>query len=255
MTLWLRVAREGREGFGTLAGDSISVHDGDMFGTNAPTGESLALADATLLTPCVPQKMVCLWNNSRAVAAKNNLAEPAEPLYFLKAPTAYLASGQTIPRPASYDGRVIYEAELGVVIGKRCSGVDEAEAAAHIFGFTCVNDVTALELLFKDASFPQWTRAKNFDGFGPFGPVIASGLDPAALTVKALLDGRERQSQTADDMFFSPARLVSLISRDLTLLPGDIIACGTTVGALPLKPGAKIEIAVAGIGVLSNVMG
>jgi 2-keto-4-pentenoate hydratase/2-oxohepta-3-ene-1,7-dioic acid hydratase in catechol pathway len=255
MTLWLRFAREGREGFGTLAGDSISVHDGDMFGANVPTGETLVLADVALLTPCVPQKMVCLWNNSRAVGAKNNLAEPAEPLYFLKAPTAYLASGQTIPRPAFYDGRVIYEAELGVVIGKRCSGVDEAAAAAHIFGLTCVNDVTALELLFKDASFPQWTRAKNFDGFGPFGPVIASGLDPAALTVKALLDGRERQSQAADDMFFSPARLVSLISRDLTLLPGDIIACGTTVGALPLKPGAKIEISIAGIGVLSNIMG
>ncbi|MFN4283967.1 MAG: fumarylacetoacetate hydrolase family protein [Alphaproteobacteria bacterium] len=255
MTLWLRFARDGREGFGTLDGETIAVHQGDMFGANAPTGETLALADVTLLTPSAPQKMVCLWNNSRAVAAKNNLAEPPEPLYFLKAPTAYLAHGQTIPRPASYDGRVIYEAELGIVIGKRCSGADEAAAQAAIFGYTCVNDVTALELLFKDASFPQWTRAKNFDGFGPFGPAIATGLDPAAITVKALLDGRERQSQAVADMFFAPARLVSLISRDLTLVPGDVIACGTTVGALPMKPGAKIEIAIEGVGVLSNVMG
>lgn len=256
MTLWLRFAREdGRTGFGILEGDSISVHEGDLFGANVPAGESLPLAGVTLLTPCEPQKMVCLWNNSRAVAAKNNLTEPAEPLYFLKAPSAYLASGHVIPRPLSYEGRVIYEAELGVVIGKRCSGVDEAAAADHIFGFTCVNDVTALELLFKDPSFPQWTRAKNFDGFGAFGPVVATGLDPAALTVKALLDGRERQSQSMDDMFFSPAKLVSLISRDMTLLPGDIIACGTTVGALPMKPGAKIEIVVEGVGTLSNVMG
>lgn len=255
MTLWLRFARDGREGFGALDGETVAVHQGDMFGANAPTGERLPLADVALLTPCLPQKMVCLWNNSRAVAAKNNLAEPPEPLYFLKCPTAYLAHGQTIPRPASYDGRIIYEAELGIVIGKRCANADEAAAQDAIFGYTCVNDVTALELLFKDASFPQWTRAKNFDGFGPFGPVIATGLDPSGLTVKALLDGRERQSQSADDMFFAPAKLVSLISRDLTLLPGDIIACGTTVGALPMKPGAKIEIAIEGVGVLSNVMG
>jgi len=255
MTRWLRFAHEGRENFGTLDGETVFVHEGDMFGVYAPTGESLPLAGVTLLTPCAPQKMVCLWNNSRAVAAKNALAEPAEPLYFLKVPSAYLAGGRTIPRPASYDGRVIYEAELGVVIGKRCSGVDEAATADHIFGFTCVNDVTALELLFKDPSFPQWTRAKNFDGFGAFGPVIATGLDPRAIAVKALLDGRERQSQTADDMFFSPAKLVSLISRDMTLLPGDVIACGTTVGALPMKPGAKIEVAIEGVGILANVMG
>jgi 2-keto-4-pentenoate hydratase/2-oxohepta-3-ene-1,7-dioic acid hydratase in catechol pathway len=255
MTLWLRFTQGDRAGFGTLDGESISVHEGDLFGENVPAGETLPLASVTLLTPCTPQKMVCLWNNSRAVAAKNALTEPAEPLYFLKAPSAYLASGQTIPRPASYDGRVIYEAELGVVIGKRCSAVDEAAAGDHIFGFTCVNDVTALELLFKDPSFPQWTRAKSFDGFGAFGPVIATGLDAGAITVKALLDGRERQSQTADDMFFSPAKLVSLISRDMTLLPGDVIACGTTVGALPMKPGAKIEIAVGGVGTLVNVMG
>lgn len=255
MTFWLRFAQGSREGFGTLADGAVAVHQGDMFGTNAPTGESLALTELTLLTPCAPQKMVCLWNNSRAVAAKNNLAEPAEPLYFLKAPTAYLAPGATIPRPASYDGRVIYEAELGIVIGKRCSGLDEAAARDAIFGFTCVNDVTALELLFKDPSFPQWTRAKNFDGFGPFGPVIATGLDSASITVKALLDGRERQSQSVDDMFFPPERLISLISRDLTLLPGDVIACGTTVGALPMKPGAKIDVAIEGVGTLSNVMG
>lgn len=255
MALWVRFARGATEGFGTLDGETISIHQGDMFAVPTPTGESLALADVALLTPCTPQKMVCLWNNSRAVAAKNSLAEPTEPLYFLKCPTAYLASGQTIPRPASYDGRVIYEAELGIVIGKRCSGADEAAAKDAIFGFTCVNDVTALELLFKDASFAQWTRAKNFDGFGPFGPAIATGLDPAGIVVKGLLDGRERQSQSAEDMFFSPAQLVSLISRDLTLLPGDIIACGTTLGALPMKPGAKFEVAIEGVGTLSNVMG
>jgi 2-keto-4-pentenoate hydratase/2-oxohepta-3-ene-1,7-dioic acid hydratase in catechol pathway len=131
--------------------------------------------------------------------------------------------------------------------------VPEADAAAHVFGYTCINDVTALDLLAADPSFPQWTRAKGFDGFAPVGPVIATGIDPAGLVVRTLVNGRERQNYPVADMIFPPAKLVSLISRDLTLEPGDVIACGTSLGVLPMRPGTTVEVAIDGIGTLKNV--
>ncbi len=255
MTRWVRFEANGHVAYGTLEEDVISIHDGDPFTRTTPTGRTVSLSEATPLTPCAPSKMICLWNNSRASAAKLNLAEPVDPLYFLKAPTAFLANGQTIPRPSSYSGRVLFEGELGIVIGRRCAHVSEADADDVIFGYTCVNDVTAFDLLNKDAAFPQWARCKGFDGFAPFGPVIATDIDPDALVIKSLLDGRERQNYSVSDMFFSPRRLLSLISQDLTLLPGDVISCGTSLGPVPMKPGAKIEISIDGIGTLMNVMG
>jgi 2-keto-4-pentenoate hydratase/2-oxohepta-3-ene-1,7-dioic acid hydratase in catechol pathway len=255
MTRWVRFEDKGQIGVGTLDGNVIAVHDGDAFAGAQPTGLSLSLDRVALLTPCAPSKMICLWNNSRAAAAKLKLAAPAEPLYFFKAPTAFLPTGYVIPRPASYAGRVLFEGELGIAIGKRCARVSEADAADCIFGYTCVNDVTAFDLINKDAAFPQWARCKSFDGFGPFGPAIATGLDSDSLVIRSLLDGRERQNYPVTDMFFTPRRLVSLISQDITLLPGDVVACGTSLGPAPMKPGAKIEIAIDGIGTLSNVMG
>jgi 2-keto-4-pentenoate hydratase/2-oxohepta-3-ene-1,7-dioic acid hydratase in catechol pathway len=255
MSNWVRFEHQGRPCTGILEGEEIAVHDGDMFSSPHPTGLNIPRAGVTLLTPCMPSKMICLWNNSRASAEKLKLAEPAYPLYFFKAPTAFLATGQTIPRPASYPGRVLFEGELGIVIGRKCTQVEEADVDDVVFGYTCVNDVTAFDLLNKDVAFPQWARCKSFDGFGPFGPVIATGIDPDKLVIRSLLDGRERQNYPVSDMFFSPRRLVSLISQDLTLLPGDIISCGTSLGPAPMKPGAKIEIAIDGIGILENVMG
>ena len=117
-----------------------------------------------------------------------------------------------------------------------------------------MNDVTAFDLLNKDPSFQQWTRAKSFDGFGVFGPAIATGLDPEKLAVRSVLDGSERQNYTTADLFFKPHRLVSLISQDMTLKPGDLIACGTSLGAGSMKPGSRIEISIEGVGSLSNVM-
>ena len=154
--------------------------------------------------------------------------------------------------PASYTGKVVYEGELGVVIGKRASNVSEADAAKYIFGYTCSNDVTAAEIIQKDPTFAQWTRAKSFDTFGVFGPVIATDVNPLDLHVKTLLDGKERQNYPVSDMVFKPAQIVSLISRDMTLYPGDVISCGTSVGVGSMKPGSKIEIVIDGIGTLSN---
>jgi len=255
MARWLRFEEAGKIGFGTLEGDRIAVHEGDMFAGAKASGQSVALAAVRVLTPCTPSKMVCLWNNSRGLAEKMNLKTPEEPLYFIKAASAYHPTGAPIPRPKSYSGRVIFEGELGIVIGKRARALTEAEAGAHIFGYTCVNDVTAFDLLNKDPSFQQWSRAKSFDGFGIFGPAIATGLDPEKIAIRSVLDGGERQSYTSADLFFKPHRLVSLISQDLTLEPGDLIACGTSLGAGSMKPGATIEISIEGVGTLSNVMG
>jgi 2-keto-4-pentenoate hydratase/2-oxohepta-3-ene-1,7-dioic acid hydratase in catechol pathway len=198
--------------------------------------------------------MVALWNNFRALAEKLDMAEPAHPLYFLKARNSFLASGETIRRPAAYSGRVIYEGELGIVIGRRCKEVAEDAAADHIFGYTCINDVTAFDLLNEDPTFAQWARAKSFDTFGVFGPVVATGLDPADLTIRTVLNGDERQNYPVSDMIIPPHRIVSLISRDMTLEPGDVICCGTSLGAGSMKePSNTIEITIDGIGTLHNV--
>jgi ketopantoate reductase/2-keto-4-pentenoate hydratase/2-oxohepta-3-ene-1,7-dioic acid hydratase in catechol pathway len=253
MTRWIRFDHDDRIRFGTLEGETIAVHEGDMFEGSRPTGETLGLAAVKVLPPCVPGKMICLWNNFAANAKKQSLSKPPEPLWFLKAPNAFLAHGEPIKRPPAYNGKIVYEGELGIVIGKRCSNVSEEEAPGYIFGYTCVNDVTAIDLLNKDPSFAQWVRSKSFDTFGAFGPVIATGLDPMTLSVRTVLNGAERQNYPVNDMFFPPARLVSLLSRDVTLMPGDVIACGTSVGVGVMSaPENTVEISIEGIGTLSN---
>src|SRR3977135_2959559 len=146
MTKWIRFEQGGKIGIGTLEGDKIAVHTGDMFAGAKPSGQTLKLSDVQVLTPCEPSKMVCLWNNFHQLAAKNDFQEPVDPLYFLKAPHAYHPANEPIRRPSTYDGRIVYEGELGVVIGKKCSNITEAEAKDYIFGYTCVNDVTAVDL-------------------------------------------------------------------------------------------------------------
>jgi 2-keto-4-pentenoate hydratase/2-oxohepta-3-ene-1,7-dioic acid hydratase in catechol pathway len=177
---------------------------------------------------------------------------PKEPLWFLKPSTAYLAPGAPIRLPAADVGKVIYEGELGVVIGRTARDVAEEDVDRHVLGYTCVNDVTALDLLGRDPAFAQWSRAKSFDGFGPFGPVVATGVDPDRLVVRTLVKGKVRQEYPISDAVFSPRRLVSLLSREMTLEPGDLIACGTSVGVGVLRPGTSVEVAIDGIGTLAN---
>jgi len=251
----LRFRHGGTIGFGTLDGDVVHRHAGAMFDSPRPSGQTLPLAGIEWLPPCVPTKIVGLWNNFRAAAQKNGWATPAEPLYFLKSPGCAAGHGQAIGVPRGYDGRVAYEGELAVVIGRRAQAVSADHAAAHIFGYACANDLTALELLQRDPAFAQWTRAKSFDGFGAFGPVIETGFDAAAAQLRTRVAGRERQNFALADMFFSPAELVSRISCDMTLEPGDVIFCGTSLGVLPMKPGTEVEVEIDGIGTLRNVYG
>ena len=173
--------------------------------------------------------------------------------------------GDPIQRPASYKGKIAYEGELGIVIGRHCKDVPESEAADYIFGYTCVNDVTAAELLNEDVNFPQWCRAKGYDSFGCLGPVIVPDLDWTQARVITRLDleaphpvgvtdGVERQNYPLSDMVFSPAEQVSRISHDMSLLPGDVIACGTSLGVGSIKDGSIVEITIDGVGSLVNAL-
>ncbi len=255
MAQWIAFTHRGNPGFGQVEGERVIVYEGEMFAAPRKAGAELALVDVSVDLPCCPSKFIALWNNYHAQAAKRNLAIPAEPLYFIKAPNSYCAHERVVPSPASYEGRVVYEGELGIVIGKRCKSASEEEARQAIFGYTCINDITALDLIAKDASFAQWTRAKCFDGFGVIGPVIATGLDWKTLHVRTLLNGKERQNYPCSDMIFSPEKLVHALSQDMTLEPGDVIACGTSLGVLPMKPGSVVEVHIEGIGTLRNTYG
>jgi 2-keto-4-pentenoate hydratase/2-oxohepta-3-ene-1,7-dioic acid hydratase in catechol pathway len=251
ITRWVRFEHQGQAAFGTLDGTTVAAHEGDMFGTARPTGQTLALSGLKLLAPVRPGKVLALWNNYMALASKLGLADPAEPLYFMKAPSSLLGPGDAIVAPKGM-GKIVFEGELAVVIGRRAKAVSEADALEHVFGYTCCNDVTAAEVLNRDASFAQWVRAKSYDSFCPLGPCIATGLDPATLTVKTWLDGQLRQDYPLADIRFSVPRLVSLISHDMTLEPGDLILCGTSVGVGSMKPGQTVEVEIEGIGRLTN---
>ena len=248
---WVRYEHAGAIGFGTLEGLNIHEHRGDMFGSPEPAGRALPLRDVRLLSPTQPTKVIALWNNFAALGAKLGLAVPEEPLYLLKAPNSFAGPGDVIRQPRSR-GKVVFEGELGIVIGKAASGVDEAQAMDHVFGYTCANDVTEADILNRDASFTQWVRAKGLDTFCPMGPVVATGLDAATLVVTTTLNDDVRQHYPISDMRFSVAQLVSRISTDMTLYPGDVILCGTSIGVGSMKPGSDITVEIGGIGALRN---
>lgn len=248
---WVRFAEGDSVAFGTLEGERVRVWHGDLYSSPRRSERCVALADVRLLTPVQPTKVIALWNNFRALGEKLNLAAPAEPLYLVKTPNSWLEPGGTIRHPGG-DGKVVFEGELGIVIGRTCKRVAERDALSHVLGYTCGNDVTVADILHRDASFAQWVRAKGCDTFCPFGPAVATGLDPARLVVRTLLDGQVRQDYPISDMRFSVAQLVSLISQDMTLLPGDLILCGTSVGVGSMQRGSTVEVEIAGIGRLSN---
>ncbi len=249
MTQWIRYTASVTTGFGILADGTIHVHSGDMFGSNRATGATLPLESIKTEMPCIPSKMIALWNNSHAVAASQGLDTPLEPLFFTKPSNSYAGQDSVVEYSASI-GRILYEGELGIVIGRQCRDATIDEAREAIFGYTCVNDLTAQAFLEAGSGFTHWTRAKGLDGFAPFGPVIATGMDPAALTIRTRVNGRERQSYSTSDLIIKPAELVSLISRGMTLSPGDLIACGTSTGVGPLPKDGVVEVEIDGIGIL-----
>ena len=230
--------------FGSIEGEMVQPYAGDFFAGPTPDGPAVPLATITPVGPLRPRSFIGLWNNFFALAEKQGNAIPEFPLYFLKSPSSIIGPEATITPPPGYAGKILYEGELGIVIGRDHS----------IFGYTIVNDVTALDLINADPSFPQWARAKSFASFGPMGPCIATEIGLATARVKVALNGRVRQDYPLSDMIIPPARIVELIGSEMALAPGDVIACGTSLGALPMRPGMVVEVTIDGIGTLRNTM-
>ena len=195
-----------------------------------------------------PSKIIGIGQNYRAHAVEMGKGIPEEPLMFLKPPTAIIADGMPIERPAGYE-RVDYEGELGVVIGKRARRVAREDALQFVAGYVCVNDVTVRDLQKKDG---QWTRAKGFDTFCPIGPRVVAGLDPTNLRITTRVNGVVKQASSTSDLIFDVATLVAFCSQHMTLEEGDVISTGTPSGVGPLSPGDVVEVEIEGIGVLCN---
>jgi 2-keto-4-pentenoate hydratase/2-oxohepta-3-ene-1,7-dioic acid hydratase in catechol pathway len=245
----VRLGGNGRVAYALWEKGKLRLYQGSPFAGGKPGKETVKPKDVRLLAPCRPSKIVAVGLNYRAHAQEMKKALPAEPMLFLKPSTAVIGPGEAIMRPTHMSKRVDHESELGVVIGRACKDVSPAEATACILGYTCVNDVTARDLQATDI---QYTRAKGFDTFCPLGPAIALDMDPGDLAVRCLVDGQVRQDSTTADLIFSPAALVSFISRVMTLRPGDVIASGTPAGIGPLHEGEVVTIEVGGVGRLTN---
>jgi 2-keto-4-pentenoate hydratase/2-oxohepta-3-ene-1,7-dioic acid hydratase in catechol pathway len=244
-------AGEDAFGWGIVEQHEIWEITPDIFSPFEKTGRSFPVDAVKLLAPCVPSKIIAIGLNYKDHIEEFGRTEiPAEPVMFLKAPSAVIGLDDPILLPPGV-GAVDYEAELGVVISKRGRHIAEADAAGYILGCTCVNDVTARALQRKDT---QWARAKSFDTFAPIGPWIADGLPLQKLRVEAYVNGRAVQTGHTSQMIFSVARLVAFASSVMTLYPGDVIATGTPQGVGPLKAGDSVEIFVEGVGRLRNTV-
>jgi 2-keto-4-pentenoate hydratase/2-oxohepta-3-ene-1,7-dioic acid hydratase in catechol pathway len=208
------------------------------------------LSDAEFLAPVVPTKVVCAGLNYRTHIKEMGHELPDEPVIFLKPSTSVVGPGATIELPPKV-GRVDYEAELAVVIGRRTHRASPELARANILGYTCGNDVTARDLQKTDG---QWTRAKGFDTFCPIGPWVETDVDPADLQLECYVNGTRRQSARTSDMVFDVYDLVSFASQIMTLVPGDVVLTGTPGGIGPLAAGDTVEVRIEYVGSLTNVV-
>jgi 2-keto-4-pentenoate hydratase/2-oxohepta-3-ene-1,7-dioic acid hydratase in catechol pathway len=252
MSNWIRFTNNKISSFGLIENNIVTVYEGDMFNNPSKTDVRLKVEDVTIVNPCKPSKMIALWNNYQSLATEKGLSKPNNPLYLNKAVSCIIEQGENIIRPKTYTENIFFEGELGIVIGKTCKDVSIEGSSEYIFGFTCINDVTAMDLVKKDPTFDQWTRSKSYDTFGIFGPCIATDVDPMALSVKTTVDGQIKQDYNTSDMFFNVYEIVSFLSHDMTLNPGDIIACGTNSGLGPMVSGETVTVSISQIGQVVN---
>ena len=207
-------------------------------------------SQCVLLAPVLPSKIVAVGLNYSDHAAEMGLPIPDEPRLFLKPPTALVGPDDPIVYPPQ-SARVEHEAELAVVMRRRCHDVPAARVREYVLGYTCLNDVTARDVQARDR-LP--TRAKAFDTFCPIGPAIATDIDPNAVVVEAYVNGVLRQSSSTKELIFPVEELVARVAEVMTLLPGDVIATGTPPGVGPLLPGDRVEVRIEGIGSLRNTV-
>jgi 2-keto-4-pentenoate hydratase/2-oxohepta-3-ene-1,7-dioic acid hydratase in catechol pathway len=229
-----------------LEGETIRELAGDLFASPRPTGKTVPLAQATLLAPCEPKKVIAVGLNYQTHLGERPAA--TEPGLFTKFPTSIIAHEANIiyPRDAT---NVHYEGEMVIVIGRRASNVSVADAGNYIFGITAGNDVSERNWQANDL---QWFRGKATDTFGPLGPWIVKGLNYNDLLLQTRLNGTVVQSQRTKDLIFNVHTIVSYISRYVTLEPGDVIYSGTPGTTRAMKPGDVVEVELEGVGILRN---
>jgi 2-keto-4-pentenoate hydratase/2-oxohepta-3-ene-1,7-dioic acid hydratase in catechol pathway len=246
-----RFLHSGSPAVGVADGDRIVRYSGgSVIDVGQPTAKSVPLADATLLAPVTPSKIVAVGRNYAEHAKELGNEPPSEPIIFLKPPTAILAPNGTIIRPAQSQ-RVDFEGELAIVIGRTARYIQSADWRSVVLGFTCANDVTARDLQKRDV---QFTRGKSFDTFCPLGPCIETELDPAALSLRTRVNDEMKQDGNTRDMVFDCAFIVEFITSIMTLQPGDVILTGTPAGVGPLAAGDRVAVEIEGIGTLRNVV-
>lgn len=240
----IRVGYLNQSFYARLNGDTVLCLDRSK-GLDDP----IPLNQVTILPIAVPSKIVCLAKNYQKHAAELGSETPDEPLLFLKPPTSVIGTGNAIVAP-TWAGRVDYEGELAVVIGRAARNISAEDASAHVFGYTCANDVTARDLQKKDGLF---ARAKGFDTFCPIGPWIETEVpEPSALGIRTLVNNEVRQDGNTAQMTVPPFELISYISKVMTLLPGDVILTGTPDGIGPIVPGDEVAVEIDGLGRLTN---
>ena len=253
----VRYKRESEIIWGVLTGETIETLAAAPFDGIGPGGATVSLGEVELLAPVEPPNVLAIGLNYRQHAAESNMKIPERPLLFIKANTSVIGPGASVVLPKIAPDEVDYEAELCIVIGKEAKNVSEAKALEHVLGYTCSNDVSARDCQLRlDA---QWARAKSFDTFCPLGPWIETDLNPDNVEILSRVNGQVMQESNTSDMIFGCAKLISFLSRCLTLLPGTVIMTGTPEGIgfarkppVFLKPGDTVEIEIAGIGVLKN---
>jgi len=244
-----RFLLDGRPAYGVLREDRLYPVRGSIFDTFDVEAEGFPIAQVRILPPSEPTKIVAVGVNYREHAQERGRKPPAEPLIFLKPPSALIGPQDDILYPAMSQ-RVDYEGELALVIKRRAGRLQDGDRVEDfILGYTCFNDITARDLQDKDV---QFTRAKSFDTFAAAGPCLVPEISPDDLRIKTFLNGKLRQSSTTKNLIFSVPFLVRYISRIMTLLPGDIITTGTPSGVGPMQPGDRVDVQIEGIGTLSN---
>jgi len=244
-----RLVADGRPRWGSTEGDEVRLFDAAPWVGGRPDGTALPFASAALLPPCEPTKVVCVGLNYRAHAAEMGKELPAEPLIFLKAPSALLAPGGEVVLPRQSQ-RIEHEGELALVIGRRARHVPVSRALDHVLGYSCADDVTARDIQRREKVY---ARAKGFDTFCPVGPWLETDVpDPQGLALALRVNGEVRQRGSTGDMIFTVAELTAFISSVMTLEPGDLILTGTPPGVGPLGPGDTVEVEIAGIGTLRH---
>jgi len=223
---------------------------GDVFGSPSFDKKPISFRGLKTLTPVAPSKVIAIGLNYADHAREQNKPLPKEPLFWLKAPTSLIPDGAKIEVPFP-NHRTDYEAELAIVIGRRVRNVAPAAASRYIFGYTAAEDISDRTIQNGES---QWARAKSFDIFTPLGPYVETKADPADMTIQLFQNGQLRQNSNTSQLIFDCSHLVSFVSTNMTLLPGDVIVTGTPSGVGPIQSGDRLEVRIQGLAPLVNIV-